>query len=67
MTTKQLKDLGAEHFAAGKALTPFDCREIDAKLFAIAKSAERPGKEYAKLRGAFNKGFMAAHAAAVMA
>lgn len=31
MTTNELKQMGAEHFAAGKMLTPFDCREIDAK------------------------------------
>ena len=60
MTINELKIAGKEHFEAGKTLTPFECRDIDAKIFAAVRGTERPAKEYAKLRGAFNKGFVEA-------
>jgi hypothetical protein len=55
MTTKQAKQLGTQHANEGKELTPFACREIDAQMFAAVRGTERPAKEYAKLRGAFNR------------
>jgi hypothetical protein len=67
MTTNELKTAGRDHFAAGKQLTPFDCQAIDARIYAAIRGTARPAKEYAKLRGAFNRGFMEAHVEAVTA
>jgi hypothetical protein len=67
MTTKQAKQLGMQHAIDGKELTPFACREIDAQIFAAVRETERPAKEYAKIRGAFNRAWEAQYYALVSA
>lgn len=62
MNKNELMQRGSKHFADGKMMTPFDCQAIDKEIFAAVKTAERPFKLYAQLRGAFNKGWMKAHA-----
>lgn len=62
--------LGASHFNAGKKLIPFDCIEVDAKLFAECKRQSQGSASnfeaatiqagvYRQLRSAFNAGWMA--------
>ena len=62
MTLDDAKQQGRDHFRAGKLLTPYDCRAFDAVLFGIVRSDEFPTRRYAEIRGAFNDGFMEAHA-----
>lgn len=59
MTTKQAKEAGRKHAEAGKSCTPFECRGIDANIFAIIKTMSpiEQAKTYKKLRGAFNRGW----------
>ena len=59
MKTNEAKEMGTKHAIEGGELTPFGCREVDAKMFAAVRGSDRPAKEYAKLRGAFNSGWMA--------
>ena len=61
MTTQKAKQAGAEHAKNGKLLTPFDCREIDAVILSFCRGSASPAKEYAKLRGAFNKAWQIAY------
>ncbi len=61
MTTKKAKQAGAEHAKNGKLVTPFDCREIDAAILSFCRGCASPAKEYAKLRGAFNKAWQVAY------
>lgn len=69
---EEMTKLGADHFMAGKKLTPFECQEIDAILFAESKRDAAPSdcsmaracnraKIYNALRGAFNDGWMRAY------
>jgi hypothetical protein len=57
MTKQEAKKAGEKHAEAGKQCTPYDCREIDAVIFAATKNAKRPAKAYATLRDAFNRGW----------
>lgn len=57
ITKAEMMEAGKQHAAAGGVLTPFDCRNVDAKIFAAMKHQERPAKFYADMRGAFNKGW----------
>ena len=53
---------GQAHFASGKSCTPFDCQAVDAALFVEMKSMPNQAAYYNLMRGAFNKGWCAAHA-----
>lgn len=63
----EMKNLGVLHAKNGKRLTPYDCQEIDKKIFAIANTlcdaydhterVRQQTKIYTQLRGAFNKGW----------
>jgi hypothetical protein len=68
MKAAEMKKLGEQHAINGLMLTPFDCQEIDNKIFEYSRAecaniAEHMDREiarmriYKKLRGAFNKGF----------
>jgi hypothetical protein len=67
---------GADHCKAGKQLTPFDCRSIDAELFAVANRAATKATDYTsrvtiqartyrRLRAAFNAGWQIEYFASV--
>lgn len=59
MTIDEAKAKGIEHAKKGLSLTPFDCKDVDAEIFAFCKASmpTSTAKVYAKLRGAFNKGW----------
>jgi hypothetical protein len=57
MTSKDAREAGRKHAELGLKNTPYDCKEFDKKLFELVKNEARPSKSYAKLRGAFNKGW----------
>lgn len=70
MNEGDAKALGAQHARDGKQCTPFDCREIDAQILAVARQEsaqiddhmERVAVQasvYKGLRGAFNDGWHA--------
>ncbi|MBV2160221.1 hypothetical protein [Achromobacter denitrificans] len=76
MNKAELMKRGADHCKAGKQLTPFDCRDIDAELFAEAKqqaaAATSPmarctiqARVYRTLRAAFNNGWQIEYFASV--
>lgn len=65
VTADEMFQAGEAHARAGKRCTPFDCQEIDKRLFAAMNSHERPGAWYATMRGAFNRGWQAEYARSI--
>jgi len=63
LTKAEMLRRGAEHALAGKQCVPHECQDIDRELFVAMKTQARPGRWYADMRGAFNRGWQVAYAA----
>lgn len=59
MTIEEARIKGTEHANKGLSLSPYDCKDIDAEIFASCKASASKSRaeQYGKLRCAFNKGW----------
>lgn len=64
---KSMFELGMQYQQAGLMLTPHDCQPVDQFIFSEVRGLDRTeqARIYNRLRGSFNRGWNAAHAAAL--